>query len=109
MTDKKKILEAWSLLGRYSDFQMFSGLLEKEEMEEITGCKKFAQGNLISWEQDVWYLNGTRKTSEVEYLRFKGDVCKDLSSSIHLVPFTVKGLQHGAVRVCNKLSGYVAE
>ena len=100
---------AMSLLGRYSDFQMFSRLLEKEEMEDITGCKKVVQGNLISWEQDVWYLNGTMNTTEVEHLRFRGDVCKDLSSSIHLVPFTVKGLHHGAMRVCNKLSGYVSE
>ena len=100
---------AMSLLGRYSDFQMFSRLLRKKEMEDITGCKKIVQGDLLSWEQDDWVLNSTRKTSDVEYLRFKGDVCKDLSSSLHLVPFPVKGLHYGAERVCSKLSGYVAE
>ena len=97
-----------SMLGRFTDFQMFSRVLSNEEMEDITGCKRIVQGDLLSWEQDEWYLNGTDKNSEVEYLRFQGDVCKDLSSSLHLVPFTVKGLQHGASRVCSKLSGHVA-
>ena len=97
-----------SMLGRFTDFQMFSRILSNEEMEDITGCKRVVQGDLLSWERDEWYLNGTEKTSEVEYLRFQGDVCKDLSSSLHLVPFTVKGLQHGASRVCSKLSGHVA-
>ena len=100
---------AMSMLGRFTDFQIFGRTLSTEEMEDITGCRKIAEGDLVSWEQDDWYLNGTERTSEVEYLRFKGDVCKDLSSSLHLVPFTAKGLHYGASSVCEKLSGHVAE
>ena len=99
---------AASLFGRYADLQVFGRILSKDDMNDITGCKKIVQGDLVSWEEDNWYLNGTKKTSEVEYLRFQGDICKDLSSSLHLVPFNVKGLDHGSVRVCNKLSGDVA-
>ena len=99
---------AASMLGRYSDFQLFGRILSRKDMEDITGCRKIVQGDLVSWERDEWFLNGTKKTSEVERLRFQGDVCKDLSSSLHLVPFPVKGLQYGAMDVCNKLSGDVA-
>ena len=97
-----------SMLGRYTDFQVFGRILSKGDMEDITGCRKVVQGDLVSWDQDEWFLNGTKKTSEIERLRFQGDVCKDLANSVHLVPFNVKGLQHGAVEVCNKLSGEVA-
>ena len=100
---------AASMLGRYTDLQVFGRILSKKDMEDITGCRKVIQGDLVSWEQDEWFLNGTKKTSEVERLRFEGDICKDLSTSFHLVPFTVKGLEFGGVEVCSKLSGDVAE
>ena len=99
---------AASMLGRFTDFQVFGRVLSQVDMEDITGCRKIVQGDLVSWSQDTWFLNGTEKTSEEEKLRFQGDICKDLSSSYHLVPLAGKGLHYGAVEVCNKLSGSLA-
>ena len=97
-----------SMLGRYTDFQVFGRILEAEEMTAITGCKESVQGDLVSWLEDTWFMNGSLQTSREETLRFKGDVCKDLTQSIHLIPLPVKGLHYGADQVCNKLAGHVA-
>ena len=99
---------AMSMLGSFTDFQVFGRILSQDEAEDITGCRSVVQGDLVSWEHDDWYLNGTEKTSEVEYLRFQGDVCKNLSFSLHFVPFASRGLHYGANEVCAKLSGDVA-
>ena len=74
---------AASMFGRFTDFQVLGRVLQDEEMEDITGCRKIMQGDILSWEKDNWFLNGTDKTNVIEYSSFDKDVCKDFSSSYH--------------------------
>ena len=97
--------EEFSMFGEFTDLQMFGRTLTDQEMNEITGCKKRKEGDLISWESEEWHLNGTEKTSKQEILDFEGEVCRIETNSFVLMPFKQKGLPFGISATCEKLTG----
>ena len=96
---------SFSNFGEFTDFQLFGRVLLDEEMKAITGCDTRLAGDIISWDTEEWYLNGTEKTSKQELLEFEKHVCRKESKSILLMPFKQKGLPYGLADTCKKLTG----
>ena len=46
----------YSLIGYFTDFQIWDRALSYEEMVEITTCQSYPQGSLIPWNIDDWEL-----------------------------------------------------
>ena len=84
--------------GKVTDFQMWRRELAEEELEQITGCRAFPSGDLVSWEGDSWFLNSSRGTvregehpqAREETADLESEVCADTSTSLHLVPVPSK-------------------
>ena len=68
--------EEFSMFGEFTDFQIFGRILSEQEMNDITGCNKRMDGDIVSWANEDWYLNGTEKTSRQEIIEFEGEVCR---------------------------------
>ena len=97
--------EEFSMFGEFTDFQIFGRILSEQEMNDITGCNKRMEGDIISWESEDWHLNGTEKTSRQEIIEFEGEVCRKEQDSFLLMPFKQKGLPFGMSDTCEKLTG----
>ena len=95
----------YSMFGEFTDFQLFGKILSDEEMIAITGCNKRQEGDIIAWDQEEWYLNGTEKSSRKELLEFEEDVCRKELDSIVLMPFKQKSFPYGIANTCKKLTG----
>ena len=92
-----------SNVGVVTDFQLFSRILSKQEMENWTGCKKRLYGDLVSWDLENWFLNQTGDVSGVEYLDFEEDVCNMQDKSNHIFP--LKTSFPKSLKLCEKVSG----
>ena len=64
-----------SHVGIVTDFQLFSRILSKQEMERWTGCQERLQGDIVSWDTEEWSFNQTGNGSTIEYLDFENNVC----------------------------------
>ena len=51
------------LCCRVADFNMWQSTLSTEEMVDITGCKAFPEGDLISWQGTEFHLNSSAGTA----------------------------------------------
>ena len=100
--------EEYSSYGEFTDLQMFGRSLTDDEMLKITSCHQRIQGDIISWEDEDWILNGTSKSSRKETVDFKKDVCNGSKINFHLVPFLQPGISRGLTKTCEKLKGKVA-
>ena len=47
---RRKGIGYMSMYGQVADFQMFSTVLEDDQMEKITGCTEFKKGDLLNME-----------------------------------------------------------
>ena len=94
--------------GEFTDFQMFGTILSQEELNRITGCELRKEGDIISWDNETWYLNGTEKTTEIEVLDYKKEICDKKKTGFLLVPIKQKGLPFGLADTCEKIGGRVS-
>ena len=95
------------MFGEFTDLQMFGRTLSSQEMIEITGCNMKKEGDVISWKNEEWFLNGTEQTSKEEILNFEEDVCRKDQENFLFMPFKQKGLPFGITNTCEKLTGKV--
>ena len=96
-----------SLVGQFTDLQMFGSVLDERQMIAYTSCKEYMKGDLLSWDDIPWVLGGRRQLSELEYLDLEKDICIPLDSSLILLPFPLKKEPH-AEQMCAKLSSSIA-
>jgi hypothetical protein len=45
------------MYGQITDLQIFGSVLEEEEMERITGCTEFKEGDLVDMTRIDWVLD----------------------------------------------------
>ena len=92
-----------SMYGSVTDGQVFSRELSVEEMVEVTSCRQFPQGDIISWDRDPWVLRSPWNRSKAEILDLEKDVCANHEKGYFLVPQQLS-FDEG-VHMCKKLSG----
>ena len=78
-----------SMAGRITDLQIFGRILTLKEMEDITNCKSFKEGDILSWKKTEWVLSGSQNTSKKETMDLQNDVCNQPTKSYHLIPYRV--------------------
>ena len=66
-----------SMFGSVTDAQVFSRELSDQEMMDMTGCRNFLTGDILSWESETWNLTTPWNSSEMEILDFEKDVCSN--------------------------------
>ena len=64
-----------SMYGSVTDAQVFSRELSTEEMVEVTSCRQFPHGDILSWDREPWVLRSPWNRSEAELLDLERDVC----------------------------------
>ena len=65
-----------SMYGWVTDAQVFSRELSSQEMVEVTSCRQFPQGDILSWDREPWVLRSPWNRSEAELLDLERDVCR---------------------------------
>ena len=92
-----------SMYGSVTDTQVFGRELSDQEMIEMTSCKKFYTGDIVSWEREQWTLKSPLQTSAIEFLDLEKDVCYAPEESLFLVPHKLS--YEESLHMCKKLSG----
>ena len=92
-----------SMFGSVTDAQVFSRELSTEEMVEVTSCRQFLQGDILSWDREPWVLRSPWNRSEAELLDLERDVCGPRPRGYFLVPQPLTFTEAG--HVCSKLAG----
>ena len=90
-------------VGLVTDFQIFSRILSREELEDWTGCRAREYGDIVNWELESWTLNTTENNSEMEYLEFERNVCYTKEYSLHVFPLSSTFKK--SLKLCEKVSG----
>ena len=78
-----------------------------KEMEDITSCKSFKEGDVLSWSKTDWIISGTRNTSKKESMDLENDVCIQPTKSYHLIPYRLN-FDPESLMICQKISARVA-
>ena len=76
-------------------------------MEDITNCKSFKEGDILSWKKTEWVLSGSQNTSKKETMDLQNDVCNQPTKSYHLIPYRVNFIPE-SLGICQKISARVA-
>ena len=96
-----------SMYGRITDVQIFSRLLSENEMEEISGCKRREEGDLLSWDATQWLRRGPKQDIREEMLDFTENVCYHSDKSFHLIPQPWNFIPE-SLDLCRKFSAELA-
>ena len=91
-----------TMYGSVTDAQVFSRELSTEEMVEVTSCRQFPQGDILSWDREPWVLRSPWNRSEAELLDLERDVCGPRPRGYFLVPQPLTFAEAG--HVCSKLA-----
>ena len=94
-------------IGSLTDFQLFSRILTKSEMEKWTGCKERFHGDIVSWDVSPWIFNTTGNLSEMEYLEFEEKICDLSDTSMQLLP--ISSSFPDSLFNCEKIDGKLME
>ena len=89
------------MIGMIYGFNLFSKILDPEEIMNITTCKSHTPGDLVSWETAEWEIENTDliETKEVEL----DEICANNSREfVFVVPHPIEHHQMGIDR-CNSL------
>ena len=93
--------------GIVTDFQLFGRVLNRQELEDWTGCKERLRGDIVDWDEEDWLLEKKGNGTRIEYLEFEKVVCDMRDLSHHFFP--VKRTFRKSSEFCEKLSGKLNE
>jgi hypothetical protein len=62
----KKEDDSHSVLGSFTDFNVWDKVLTEQEMRDFTSCSYFMQGSLIPWNSEDWEFTGEIEPTEYE-------------------------------------------
>ena len=102
-SDQLPLGKFMSMYGSVTDAQVFSRELSVEEMVDITSCRSFPNGDIISWDREPWALRSPWNRSEPELLDLENDICSNKENGYFMVPHKLSFDE--SIHVCKKLSG----
>ncbi|XP_023325929.1 uncharacterized protein LOC111699471 isoform X1 [Eurytemora carolleeae] len=93
----------YSMYGQVTDVQVFNGVLSDQELKDLTGCRTFPEGDIVSWRERDWTIVGKPQVTIMETYDLENEICDPTSTSFHFIPIKLSAVEH--MELCNRLSG----